>query len=206
VFNLMPRDEAFYDFFERAAGNLRSAAQLLDHLMHHYSDIEDQAKQFHNVEHSGDRFTQEAVDRLDRTFITPFDRDDILVVVQLIDDVLDQMDEAVSRMVLYKVAQPTEEAKALAGLLVRATGTIHEIMPMLRKLKQPQVILNRCLEIHAIEAEADRIEQRALARLFESANPIEVIKWKDIYADLEAATDSCQRLSFVIQSIVVRHS
>jgi uncharacterized protein Yka (UPF0111/DUF47 family) len=91
-------------------------------------------------------------------------------------------------------------------VLIKSTQLLKDIMPMLRSLKQPQVVLNRCLEVHAQEAEADRIEQRALARLFETSDPIEVIKWKDIYEDLETATDRCEDVANVIEAIVLRHS
>jgi hypothetical protein len=202
----MPKDEEFFDFFERAAANLYEAAVLLDRFMTDYTDLENRARQIHNAEHSGDNFTREAMEKLNRSFVTPFDREDIHELVCRLDDALDQMDAAVARMVLYRVPAPTEDARALAKILIKATEILKEVMPQLRTMKQPQVILNRCLEIHAQEAEADRIEQHAIAKLFQTAEPIEVIKWKDIYEDLETATDRCEDVANVIEQIVLRHS
>ena len=123
------------------------------------------------------------------------------------DDVLDEIDEAVNRMMLYRVAKPTDDARALGKVLVACATLIHEMMPLLRNLKQPQQILNKCLEVPRQESEGDRIEQHGLAVLFESdRDAIEIIKWKDIYSDLESATDSCQDVANVIESIVIRHS
>jgi predicted phosphate transport protein (TIGR00153 family) len=206
VLRLIPKDEEFFDFFERTAANLHEAAILLDRFMTEFTDVEDRARQIHNAEHSGDNFTREAIEKLHKTFITPFDREDIYVLVCRMDDALDQMDAAAARMVLYKVKEPTDDARALGKVLIKSTQILKEIMPMLRSLKQPQVVLNRCLEAHAQEAEADRIEQRALARLFETADPVEVIKWKDIYEDLETATDRCEDVANVIEAIVLRHA
>ena len=101
---------------------------------------------------------------------------------------------------------PTADARALGKVIIKCTELLKEIMPMLRNLKQPQLVMNRCLEVHSQEAEADRIEQHGLAKLFEKSDPIEVIKWKDIYSDLETATDRCEDVANVIESIVLRHS
>lgn len=206
MFSFLPRDSAFFDLFERAAANLHEGALLVDRFLTDYTDVEDRARQIHNTEHTGDNFTREAIEKLNRTFITPFDRESIHELVCRMDDALDQMDAAVQRMVLYRIHQPTEDARKLGKVLIKATELLKEIMPMLRNMKHPQVILNRCLEVHSQEAEADRIEQHGLAKLFETSDPIEVIKWKDIYSDLETATDSCEDVANVIESIVLRQS
>ena len=206
MFRLMPRDEEFFDFFERAAANLHQAAVLLDRFMTEFTDVEDRARQIHNAEHSGDNFTREAIEKLNRSFITPFDREDIHLLVSRMDDALDEMDAAVARMVLYRVKEPTDDARAIGKVLIRSTELLKEIMPMLRTMKQPQIILNRCLEVHSQESEADRLEQHGLAKLFETSDAIEVIKWKDIYSALETATDRCEDVANVIESIVLRQS
>ena len=204
---LLPQDEGFFDLFERSADNLQEAARLLDAFLNDYTDLANKAKQINNVEHAGDHLTREAIEKLNRTFLAPFDRDEIHELVSRMDDVLDRMDEAVSRMVLYRIKKPSDDSKALGRVLVTSTTLIREIMPLLRNLKQPQLILTKCLQIQQAESEGDRIEQHALATLFEAdTSAIDVIKWKDVYGDLEGATDSCQDVANVIESIVIRHS
>ena len=204
---LLPQDEGFFDLFERAADNLQEAAKLVDAFLNDYTDLPNKAKQINNVEHAGDHLTREAIEKLNRTFLAPFDREEIHELVCRMDDVLDHMDEAVSRMVLYRVGKPTDDCRALGKVLVNATTLIRELMPLLRNLKQPQLIQNKCLQIQQAESEGDRIEQHALAALFEQkTEALDVIKWKDIYGDLEAATDSCQDVANVVDSIVIRHA
>jgi len=207
VVRLLPQDEGFFDLFERAAANLVEGATLLDRLVADFNDVAQKAKQINNVEHAGDHLTREAIEKLNRTFLAPFDREEIHELVCRMDDVLDKIDEAVNRMVVYRVSRPSDDAKALARVLVTSATLIHEMMPLLRNLKQPQQLLNKCLEVQKQESEGDRIEQHALATLFDSQrDAIDIIKWKDIYGDLESATDSCQDVANVIESIVIRHS
>lgn len=204
---LLPQDEGFFDLFERAADNLKEAGRLLDLFLNDFSDVANKAKQINNVEHAGDHLTREAIEKLNRTFLAPFDREEIHELVCRMDDVLDHLDEAVNRMVLYRVAAPTEDAKALGKVLRASTDLIHELMPLLRNLRQPQVLLNKCLQIQQQESEGDRIEQHGLAALFDTKqDAVEIIKWKDIYGDLEKATDACSDVANVVESIVIRHS
>lgn len=204
---LLPQDEGFFDLFERAADNLQEAGRLLDRFLTDFTDVANKAKQINNVEHAGDHLTREAIEKLNRTFLAPFDREEIHALVCRMDDVLDHLDEAVNRMVLYRIAAPTEDARALGKVLHASTTLIRELMPLLRNLKQPQVILNKCLQIQQQESEGDRIEQHGLAALFDNKHEAtEIIKWKDIYGDLEKATDACSDVANVVESIVIRHS
>ncbi len=204
---LLPQDEGFFDLFERAADNLQEAGRLLDAFLTDFTDLPNKAKQINNVEHAGDHLTREAIEKLNRTFLAPFDREEIHELVCRMDDVLDHIDEATSRLVLYRVKAPTDDARALGKVLLKATALIRELMPLLRNLKKPQLILNTCLQIQQQESEGDRIEQHGLAALFdEKTDAIEIIKWKDIYGDLEKATDSCSDVANVVESIVIRHS
>ena len=203
---LLPQDEGFFDLFERAADNLQEAGRLLDRFLDDYTDLANKAKQINNVEHAGDHLTREAIEKLNRTFLAPFDREEIHELVCRMDDVLDRMDEAVSRMVVYRIKKPTDDCRALGRVLVNATTLIRELMPLLRNLKQPQLILNKCLQIQQEESEGDRIEQHGLAALFDNKmDAVDIIKWKDIYGDLEKATDACSDVANVVESIVIRH-
>jgi uncharacterized protein len=209
----MPKEQGFFDLFDRAAANLLEAAKLLVKMLDDYVDVENKAKQIHNVEHAGDHLTREAIELLDRTFITPFDREEIHELVCRMDDVLDALDGAVHKLVLYRVTKPTDDAKALAGVILKSAEAIHTAVPLLRDIKKPQAILAKCLELSTLESEGDRIEAHGVAALFKCAadvntptDAIEVIKWKDIYGDLETATDRCQDVGNVIQSIIIRHT
>jgi predicted phosphate transport protein (TIGR00153 family) len=207
VFNLMPKDEGFFDLFDRAAANTVEGARLLKALTEDYTDVAEKAKQIHNVEHAGDHLTREAIVLLDRTFIAPFDREEIHELVCRIDDVLDALDGAVHKMVLYRVKSPTTDCRALADVIHRAALVMNEAIPLLRDIKKPQAILAKCLELSQLESEGDRIEAHGIASLFEhEKDPMEVIKWKDIYGDLETATDRCQDVGNVISSIIIRHT
>src|SRR5436190_16223355 len=167
MFSLLPKDEGFFDLFEQIAMTLSDASQLLDAFMTTYDDLPNRALQIHNMEHAGDHLTREAIEKLHRMFITPFDRDLIHDLVCRLDDVLDGIDETADRMVVYRIPQPTEDARLLAQVLHKAAGAIKENLPHLRNMKEKQVILNKCHVIHGLEAEGDRIERHGLGALFE---------------------------------------
>ena len=202
----IPKDPEFVTMFERSAFNVADAAGALQKFMQDFSSVAEKATAIHGYEHHGDRFTHETIDKLNRTFITPFERDDIHDLICRLDDVLDSMDEAASRMVLYKVDQPTHTARELSRCLVDATAVIRDIMPGLRNLKDSSRLLAGCRRVHEIESEADRISQEGVAKLFESSEAIEVIKWKDIYYDLEKATDKCEDVANILEAIMIKNS
>jgi predicted phosphate transport protein (TIGR00153 family) len=210
MFNMLPKEQVFFDLFEKSADNVHRGAQKLVHLMEGFNDVPAHAREIKDIEHEGDRLTHDMIERMNRTFITPIDREDIHTLACRLDDVLDFMDTAVNRMMLYKFVETTEDARALARCLEKATALIKEAMPRLRKLgSRPNVeaLLKCCVEVHTQENEGDRIEQHALASLFENQNdPIFVIKWKDIYQDLEAATDRCEDVANVIEAIVLKNA
>lgn len=209
MFNLLPKEQVFFDLFERSAANVHWAAEKLVELMENFHEIAARAPEIKDIEHEGDRLTHEMIERMNKTFVTPLEREDIHELASRLDDILDFIDAAVNRMLLYKIAAPTEDARALARSLVRATAKIKDAMPRLRRLSSKAAVdslLAACVEIHTLENEADQIEQHALASLFETErDPILVIKWKDLYADLEAATDRCEDVANVIESIVLKN-
>ncbi len=207
MFSLMPRDESFFDLFTKTAENAHEAANLLADFLDRYEDVENKAARIKNVEHAGDQLTHHAIEKLNKTFITPIDREDIHELICRIDDVVDMIDTAVNRMLVYKIVKPTEDAKALARVLQQATAVMVRAMGLLKDMKNPDAILQSCIEIHTHENEGDRIEHHALAALFENAkDPLEVIKWKDIYEELEAATDRCEDVANVLESIVLKNA
>jgi predicted phosphate transport protein (TIGR00153 family) len=209
MFSLLPKETVFFDLFEKSADNVQKSAQKLLELMGNFGDLAYRAQEIKEIEHTGDKLTHEMIERMNKTFVTPLDREDIHELACRLDDILDLMDTATARMSLYKVKEPMPDAVALARVLVAATTTIKEAMPLLRTLGKKasaEALLKACVEVHTRENEGDRIEQHALAALFENGHdPILVIKWKDIFQDLEAATDRCEDVANAIESIVLKN-
>jgi predicted phosphate transport protein (TIGR00153 family) len=208
MFRIIPRETVFFDLFERAAQNAHACATELRDALARMDDLPARAKRIKDLEHAGDQLTHEAIERLNTTFITPIDREDIHELVCRLDDIVDLIDTAVNRIVLYKIKTATDDAKALAGCLVHATGIIVEMMPAMRNLKNTDLIRQRCRDVHTQENEGDRIEQHALASLFDqhADDPMYVLKWKNVIEELEGATDRCEDVANVIEGIVLKNA
>jgi predicted phosphate transport protein (TIGR00153 family) len=207
MFSLIPKEMIFFDLFEEAAKNAHQGALALVDLLENYTNIPDKVKRIKDIEHAGDKITHTTIEKLNQTFITPLDREDIHELICRLDDIIDLIDTAVARMHLYKIDKPTEDAKALGRVLVKATQIIMELLPKMRNLKLSSSLLQDCIAIHTQENEGDRIEQHALASLFENGHdPIFIIKWKDIYEELESATDRCEDVANVIEGIVLKNA
>ncbi|MFO1009773.1 MAG: DUF47 domain-containing protein [Planctomycetota bacterium] len=206
MFNLIPKEEAFFDLFEKATDNAHACCLALQEFLERYDDLEGRMRRIKELEHIGDELTHETIDRLNKTFITPLDREDIHDLVCRVDDILDRIDTAVDRICLFKLDRPMEESKQLARVLVRSTALIKEMMPYLRDMKGANEVRQRVREVHRLESEADTIERQALVRLFEdNPDPIRVIKWKNIIEVLESATDKCEDVANVIEGIVLKN-
>ena len=210
MFNLLPKEKIFFDLFEQSAANVHKGAVKLVALMDDFTDLESKAKEIKDIEHAGDEITHQMIARLNKTFITPLDREDIHELTGRLDDILDFIDTAANRIMLYKLGEPTKDAQALAAVLEKTTAIIEKMLPGLRKLssnQQVEALMKGCVDVYTQETEGDRIEQHALAALFNNGHdPILVIKWKDIYEDLEAATDSCEDAANVIEAIVLKNA
>jgi predicted phosphate transport protein (TIGR00153 family) len=207
MFSLIPKDKVFFDLFEQAASNVHEGAKALMSLLEDFRDVPAKVQKVKDIEHEGDRITHTTIEKLNQTFITPLDREDIHELICRLDDIIDLIDTAVARLMLYKIEKPTEEAKDLGKVLVNATKVILELIPQLRNLKKTDALIQKCIEVHTQENEGDRIEQRALASLFENGHdPTVIIKWKDIYEDLESATDRCEDVANVVEGIVLKNA
>ncbi|HZE97541.1 MAG TPA: DUF47 domain-containing protein [Planctomycetota bacterium] len=207
MFSLVPKEMVFFDLFEEAGRNAHQGALALADLFDRFENVAEKVKKIKDIEHAGDKITHATIEKLNQTFITPIDREDIHELISRIDDVIDLIDTAAARVYLYKIDKPTEDAKALAQVLVNATKIITELLPKMRNLKLTSSLLQQCIEIHTQENEGDRIEQHALASLFENGqDPIYIIKWKDIYQDLESSTDRCEDVANVVESIVLKNA
>ena len=207
MFSLLPKDDVFFDLFEKGAENGHQCALALVELFEKFDDIEARARRIKEFEHVGDELTHEVIDRLNSSFITPLDREDIHEFVCRLDDIVDRIDTAVDRVCLFKIQRPMEEARQLARCLERSTALIQEMIPLLRNMRSPEEVRVRVREVHRLESEADGIERQALVRLFENnPDPLHVIKWKNIIEVLESATDKCEDVSNVIEGIVLKNA
>jgi hypothetical protein len=199
---LIPRDEKFYELFRQQAENIHQAAMLLVALFDNFQEIEKHISEIRFLEHKGDQIVHNLMMKLNRTFITPFDREDIHALGSALDDVLDLVDAAASRMMTYKVKQVTPGAQQLAKVILHGTEII---VNAVAQLNHPQNMLEYCEQLTLLEEEADRIKGECVGRLFEnSTDPIEVIKWKEIYEVLEATTDRCEDVADVLEAVVLK--
>jgi predicted phosphate transport protein (TIGR00153 family) len=207
MFTLFPQKSVIFELFEKSVWNVHEGAKALKDLFENYTDLPSKVQKIKDLEHDGDDVTHHILEHLAKTFITPLDRDDINHIAQRLDDVLDQVDMAANRMILFDIPQPTEEAKEFSRILFKSTALLIEAISKLRNLKNSHTILECCLEIHTQENEADRLMQQAIGRLFDEATDAkEIIKWKDIYQILESATDRCEDVADVLHTIIVKHA
>ncbi len=201
---LIPRDERFYDLFVDDAANVLGAARLLEAMLRSYDVLERRAGEIRDAEHRGDEISHEIGHKLEATFVTPFDREEIHALISGLDDVLDLIEEAADTFVLYRVEVPSAVAVQQAGIIVRQCEQIHEALQHLRGFKG----LDRYwIEVHRLENEGDQLARKAIADLFSGGGePLEVIKWKEIYALLEATIDKCEDVANIIERITIKHA
>jgi len=199
---LFPRERSFFALFTELTTNIEEGARALAALFRDYRNVPAQAEKIKDIEHKGDELTHKIITRLNQTFITPFDREDIHQLTTKLDDVLDLIDAVATRLVIYRVDTLRQGAVELADVLVRATRQIHAAVSHLEK---PDGILEHCIEIDRLEKEGDAVVRAAIARLFEEEkDPVELLKWKEILEALETATDKCEDVANVLESVVLK--
>ena len=204
---LMPKSDEFFDDFDAQAAATVRGAKLLLELFENFTDVERKVAAIKEVEHEGDNIAHRAFERLHRQFITPFDRAEIHRLLGRIDDVLDLTDATAERLLLYEVGPVPQAAKDLARVLVPATEALQEAVRLMRKIKNPAQILASCRQIKTYESDADALWRAAIAALFKSgADPLSIIKWKEIYDLMETATDRCEDVANVIEGVVLEHA
>jgi len=197
-------DREFFDLFERAGENIVQSADLLDEMLATYPESAHLAGEIRACEHEGDHITHEVIQRLNQTFVTPIDREDILQLTSALDDIVDYIEEVADYLGLYKIEAPMAQAQRLAGVLRDATRQIAAAIPLMRGFKD---ISEQMVEIHRLENAGDRITREAIASLFETGiDPMVVIRWKDIFERLENAIDSTERTAFILEGIVIKNA
>ena len=200
----IPREEKFYELFVDDANNVLAGARLLEEFFRSYDQRERIASQLRDLERKGDGLTHAIGQKLEHTFVTPFDREDIHQLISRLDDVLDFIEEVADTCILYKIDTPTPTASAQTEIIVKQC---EEMIRALEKLKGFKDIGPHWIEIHRLENDGDRLTRQAIADLFTNGtDPVELIKWKDIYALLEDTIDACEDVANVIERIVVKHA
>ena len=203
MFSLIPREVRFFDLFEQQSQHIIKAAQLLHELVHHFADARAKAHAIKEVEHQGDQLTHEVVKRLNTTFITPIDREDIHALATRLDDVLDFIEAAAERLVVYRIKEPTSACRAMAEVIVQQTHAMDRTIRCLRTMDPS--FHEHTVEVNRLENSGDNLLRDSLAALFEEqADPIEVIKWKEIYETMETVTDRCEDVVNVIEGIILK--
>jgi len=202
MIRLIPREVKFFDMFAELSGTLTEGAKLLRETLENPHDLDLRAEQIQAVEHQGDKITHAIISKLNQTFITPFDREDIHRLTSSLDDVLDFVNAAAVRLVMYKITQPPPEAAELAGLIVLQT---EELAKGVSHLEKNGAVMKHCDEINRLEDVADHVSRKAIADLFErEKDPIQLIKVKELYEVLEYATDKAEDAANVLEAIVLK--
>jgi predicted phosphate transport protein (TIGR00153 family) len=202
MFSLFPKEEDFFVLFRKQAALVREGCEQLQEMMERFDNLEERAKKLKDVEHQGDLVTHELFERLNRTFITPLEREDIHNLASGLDDVLDAAEAIGSRLVLYKVGHNTPEAIRLAQILSESSVQIEKAVDHLKDLKN---LMAFTIEINRLENEADTISRHVVADLFSGAHEVlDIMRWKEIYARLENAADHCEDVANTIEAIVLK--
>jgi uncharacterized protein len=201
---LIPKDNSFFQMFTAMSDNVIVGARLLVDLFADYTDVEKKIDEVHHVESQGDELTHAILTKLNQTFITPFDREDMHELCGTMDDVIDLIDAAASRFVLYRVdslrSGTLELAKVLAATTIELKAAIHA-------MESPDKALQHVIEVNRFENESDRICRTLIAQLFEEEkNPVQIIKWKEIFEVMETAVDKCEDVSNVIESVILKNA
>ena len=199
-----PRDREFFDLFEEAGGNILRAAGLLEEMLRDFPERNALARDILICEQEGDRITHDIIQRLNQTFVTPIDREDIHELAAALDDVVDYTEEVADYLGLYKIEAPMSQAQELAKVLHHAARQIAEAMPRLRGFKD---LSHYTVEINRLENDGDRITREAIASLFDNGiDPMVVIRWKDIFERVEDAVDATEQVANIIEGIGLKNS
>jgi uncharacterized protein len=204
-FSLIPKEEQYFSFFSQMTSFIYDAAKALVEMVEDKGEsFPDHLKRIKAIERDCDDLTHSISMKLNKSFITPFDREDIYLLSGALDDIVDLIDDAARAMVMYDVQESTPHARRFADIIQRMAVQLHEVVSMLAK---PHGITPRLVELHRLENEGDEVYYHAIAALFRDVtDPLNVIKWKDIYEKLEAAIDRCENVANIIESVIIKHT
>jgi uncharacterized protein len=206
MFGLIPKEEKFFKLFKSMTENIIDGAKLLKDMLDNFDNPVESQRKIKDVEHKGDSITHEIIQTLNKTFITPLDREDIYSLASKLDDIIDLIDASAQRVIMYNVDSIPSEAKSLGFIILQCCYAVDKAVAMLGQ-KTNEQIFAACVDINALENEADRVSREAISRLFdEEKDPIQLIKWKEIFETLERATDKCEDAANILESVVVKNA
>jgi len=204
-FSLIPKEEQYFALFRQMTSYIYDAASSLAEMLEgSRGGFDSHVKHIKSIEHACDELTHSIVTKLNSSFITPFDREDIYMLSGALDDIVDLIDDAAHALIMYNVPEPTGHARQFGGVIRRMAVQLHEVVST---LERPAGIAPRLVEIHRLENEGDDLFQEAIGELFKGTpDPLTVIKWKEIYETLEAAIDRCEHVANIIESVIIKHA
>ena len=206
-FSFIPRETKFFDLFEESAHNMVQTSQALSDMINTWEVIGGRVAEITELEHTGDTITHRIIAQLHRTFVTPFDREDIALLAHTMDDVTDLIHAAADAMLIYKIDSPSQRVKELTDIIVQATVEVEKAVRGLRRRSELKKILEQCVEINRLENMADRVFRAAMAELFDdTVDMAQVIKWREIYEHMEGATDRCEDVANVLEGVALKHA
>ena len=206
AFRLIPKEESFFDMFEQQAARLVTAAGVLVEATGRFETLAENAKRLERLEHDADQLTHELMEKLNQTFITPLDREDIHRLATDLDDVMDLMEAVTERFILFKIQQIMPQAQEIAKVIQQQTQELNLMLPKLRRMRRDS-IMPHCVEINRLENVGDRLLRDSFATLFDGRqDPLTVLKWRELYELLEQATDKCEDVANTVEGIVLKNA
>lgn len=204
---LIPKEEKFFDLFDELANKIEDGGELFLDMVEHYEYSEPKIVRLKEMEHEADAITHKTYEKMHKTFLTPLDREDIYDLVNKMDSILDMIEASAARMFLYKVKVPAKEIIEQAKILNKSIKKVKQIVNAMRNMKNAKMIIDSCVEINTLENEGDIIMRMTMTRLFEQEkDPIELIKWKEIFERIEEAIDVCEDVANIVEGIVLKHA
>lgn len=207
MFRMTSKEGLFFDLFVDTATDTCQSAKLLEDLMISYTNVNEKIRAIEETEHKCDGHVHKMLELLNRSFITPIDREDIYLIAKEIDNITDAIEATAHRFKMFNVKAIREDAKKLARLIVQCTDELANVMAELKKMKTSKVLREKIIEVNRIEDEGDEIFRSAIQMLFVAeTDPLEVIKWKEIYEYLENTLDACEDVANIIEGVVMKHA
>jgi predicted phosphate transport protein (TIGR00153 family) len=204
---ILPKEQRFFDLFEESAKNITKASRELKEMIDTWQFIDSRAAEITELEHEGDSITHQIMSLLHRTFVTPFDREDIALLAHTMDDIIDFIHATADAMYIYKIQSPTPRAKELADIIVQGAVEVEKAIHGLRHKSEFKQILERCVELNRLENMADRVYRAAIAELFDNTSDIaQIIKWREIYEHMESATDRAEDVADVLEGVALKNA
>ncbi len=205
--SLIPKEKKFFALFEQGTQNAVKIAQQLKDLVYIWENVKERVGIINDLEHQGDAITHQIMGQLHRTFITPFDREDIALLAHSIDDVIDFIHAAADAMLLYKVERPTNKAKEMADIVMQAVVEVEKAVSEVHDHVGRKDLMNRCVEINRLENLGDRVYRSAMAELFDdSTDMATLIKWREIYSHMESVIDRCEDIANILEGVAIKYA